>query len=375
MTSRFNLPGRLAWCLAELVGPLNFLFILYTLPSRLDSNVHTNTHTNISYERDTSPIATAPDISSLSLPLAHQILATLYLLHYANRAVITPLFLAPSISPIHAFVTLSMVIFQSVNSSLLAAWLVYDAQYHHTNNVEYPPLISAWSLIGLALFAGGMVGNIWAEGRLFTLRRGEARARLQKRMRDTENNDEKSGDSEAKPRETNRTSDKKDRACDHIDLATSATTTRVAANANANTKPGARIKSKEKAQLSYDKIYILPPPTGLFKYILYPHYTLEWLEWVGYYLLAASWGLGLGLSFSLPLPSSNTAADYKISSSSMEANLGLRPDSARYSAALWFVVMEVSVMAPRAVGGVKWYRDLFGEGPVAGRKAVIPGLL
>lgn len=373
MTSRFNLPGRLAWCLAELVGPLNFLFILYTLPSRLDSNVHTNTHTNISYERDTSPIATATDISSLSLPLAHQILATLYLLHYANRAVITPLFLAPSISPIHAFVTLSMVVFQFVNSALLAAWLVYDAQYHHANNKKYPPLISAWSLIGLALFVGGMAGNIWAEGSLFTLRRREARARQQRRMRDAENNDEQSGDSKDKSRETNGTSDEKDSAYGHSDPATSVATTRIAANANA--KPGARIKSKQKEQLSYDKIYILPPPTGLFKYILYPHYTLEWLEWLGYYLLAASWGLGYGLSFSLPFPSSNAAADYRISSSSMKTNLGSQPDSGRYSAAIWFVVMEVSVMAPRAVGGLKWYRDRFGDGAVAGRKAVIPGLL
>lgn len=343
---------------------------------KLDSNVHTNTHTNISYERDTSSITTVPRISSLSLPLAHQILATLYLLHYANRAVVTPLFLALSISPIHAFVALSMVIFQFVNSSLLAAWLIYDAQYHHENNKEYPPLISTWSLIGLALFVGGMAGNIWAEGSLFTLRRREARARLQKRMRDGENGDEKSSGDKDKNRDTNITSDEKVRARDHIDPATSATKkTRKAATANANTKPEVRIKSKEKEQLSYDKIYVLPPQTGLFKYILYPHYTLEWLEWIGYYLLAASWGLGYGLSFSLPFPSSNAAADYEISSSSMKTNSGSQPDPAQYSAALWFVVMEVSVMAPRAVGGLKWYRDRFGDGPVAGRKAVIPGVL
>lgn len=43
--------------------------------------------------------------------------------------------------------------------------------------------------------------------------------------------------------------------------------------------------------------------------------------------------------------------------------------------ALWFVLNELATMAPRAVDGVRWYDQRFGRRAVAGRKAVIPGLL
>ena len=43
--------------------------------------------------------------------------------------------------------------------------------------------------------------------------------------------------------------------------------------------------------------------------------------------------------------------------------------------AMWFVVNEVGIMAPRAVDGWRWYEGKFGKRALARREAVVPGLL
>ncbi|RDA94658.1 hypothetical protein CP533_2415 [Ophiocordyceps camponoti-saundersi (nom. inval.)] len=82
------------------------------------------------------------------------------------------------------------------------------------------------------------------------------------------------------------------------------------------------------------KVYEIPKG-GLFRYVLYPHYLCEWIEWFGF-LMAAGWTC----------------------------------------APAWaFLVNEIFAMLPRAIRGKAWYVDRFGREKVAGRRAIIPGLL
>ncbi|KAF7845928.1 hypothetical protein BT93_L0008 [Corymbia citriodora subsp. variegata] len=209
----------------------------------------------------------------------------LYLAHYTNRAIITPLFLAPSMSPIHPTVAASMVIFQYFNSSVLACWLVYTHHDYVLGSVQLPNTHSPLAFAGLVVFLLGAAGNISSENALFSLRRAAARRKA---------------------------------------------------------------KAEGKAQITYSKVYVVPPVEGYFSRVLYPHYSLEWLEWMGYWILGGACGLGWGTGFT---------------------------GYAKCSGALWFLFMEISVMLPRAVKGLTWYEQKFGKRALAGRKAAIPGVI
>lgn len=256
--SRFNIPGRIAWSLAELTGPLNLLFILFTLPTKLKPTP----------DAKTSFLGTG-------LPAQSEILASLYLIHYANRAVVNPLYLAPSMSPIHPIVVAAMAFHQFANSSNIACGLVYSAL---TRDVEHRPLISFATVAGILLFLLGLAGNIRAENTLFDLRRGAAKRKA---------------------------------------------------------------RSEGKAQITYDKVYVVPPVEGAFQYVLFPHYVFEWIEWAGFWILGGTWGFGWGYD----------------------------------SPALWFLVVEIATMLPRAVTGRRWYEEKFGKRAVGGRAGAIPGIL
>lgn len=256
--SKANLPGRYAWAAAEVLGPLNLLYVVYSLPGKLKPQ----------------PDA-ASSVLGTGLPIQHEILGALYVIHYTNRALITPLLIAPSMSPIHASVAFMMAMFQLINSANLACWIVYSAREMGGKN--HSPLFSAMSALGIVLYFGGLAGNIVAENKLFSLRRGAAKRKA---------------------------------------------------------------KSEGKATVTYDKVYTIPPAEGLFKYVMYPHYVLEWFEWTGVWVLGGAWGLGWG----------------------------------NKSAALWFVIAEITAMLPRAYDGKKWYEGKFGKRAVAGRAGAIPFL-
>jgi 3-oxo-5-alpha-steroid 4-dehydrogenase 1 len=76
------------------------------------------------------------------------------------------------------------------------------------------------------------------------------------------------------------------------------------------------------------------PEAGLFRYMLYPHYFCEWIEWGGFWIAA-----GLG---SVP--------------------------------ARAFFINEVTTMFPRAVNGKRWYIEKFGEEKITKKWAVFPGI-
>lgn len=84
---------------------------------------------------------------------------------------------------------------------------------------------------------------------------------------------------------------------------------------------------------SIEKHYSVPQ-NGLFKYMLYPHYFMEWIEWLGFWIAAG---------------------------------FGCAP-------ARCFLVNEFFSMLPRAVAGKKWYQQKFGEHEIRGKYAVIPGV-
>lgn len=276
-TSPFNLPGRLAWTVAELISPINLIYILYSLPSKLPPLSSPIT-------ASTSFFNIGPNTTSLfgtGLPITHEIMGLLFVIHYANRAFITPVFVAPSMSPIHPSIMLSIAVFQFCNSTSIAGWLCYNAQARAVDSSvnNTPPVLSLSSLLGMSLFIGGLAGNISAEWHLFELRRGAAKRKA---------------------------------------------------------------RSEGKAKITYDKVYVVPEAKGWYKYVLYPHYSLEWIEWIGYWVLGGAWGLGWGWPA---------------------------------SAAALFVVNEITTMTPRAVDGVRWYEGKFGKKAVAGRKAVVPGII
>jgi 3-oxo-5-alpha-steroid 4-dehydrogenase 1 len=255
VTSKFNLPGRYAWAAGELVGPLNLLYIIYSLPGKLKPQ----------------PDA-ASSIFGTGMPIQYEIMALLYVIHYANRAFITPLFINPSMSPIHPSITASMSFFQFLNSSQIACSLVYSAKEKGSDSGS---LISPLAMLGAVLWVGGLIGNIFAENKLFSLRRGAAKRKA---------------------------------------------------------------KSEGKAVITYSKVYVVPPAEGLFTYILYPHYVLEWVEWAGASILGAAWGFGW------------------------------------LNAYTWFLLNELGPMPPQAYAGKKWYEEKFGKKAVGGRAAAIPFL-
>jgi 3-oxo-5-alpha-steroid 4-dehydrogenase 1 len=152
----YHLPGRLAWITAEIIAPINFLYIIYTLPGKL------------------RPIpSAASSICGTGLPIQHELLAFLYVAHYVNRAIIAPLS-APSVSPIAIWVWLMMVYFQLPHSANLASWIVYSTT-DATVRDRSTPFFSPFALLGLALWIYGFRGNVVSEYKLYDLRRAAAK--------------------------------------------------------------------------------------------------------------------------------------------------------------------------------------------------------
>jgi 3-oxo-5-alpha-steroid 4-dehydrogenase 1 len=284
----------------EVVGPINMLYIFATLPAKLG-------------------------FSFLDLPLWNKVAGALYVIHYFNRSILNPLFVAPSISPVRLEVVLFAFIFNLFNSSCLAGWIV---GYELTSNLGYMPLPAsstplqqALPYIGLATFAYGMIGNIRAERTLWRLRREEAHRRASKKSDD----------------------------------ATTVT---------------------DESKNIYHKVYIIPPPTGLFRWVLYPHYSLEWLEWTGFVLVGtaiypAQAFLQTSISHNnIPPTSLITPAPWLYPFSVLAEWLHVPFPWP----ALVFVLNDVFTMLPQARRGLRWYTAKFGKDDVAGRSAVIPGV-
>lgn len=198
------------------------------------------------------------------------------MIHYLYRAVAFP-FLQPSMSPIHVTIWVSAVAFQLVNGTLIGSWLAaYGPVTEEAWRAQLSPSPNLQFAVGFTLFYLGLAANFYHDDELREIRRRE-----QQRQE------------------------------------------RLAKQQGAAGKPGTVAKHYQ------------IPQAGLFKYVLYPHYLVEWVEWTGFYIACG---------FSC-MP------------------------------ALMFVLNEVSAMLPRAVKGRAWYVEKFGQEKIGKKKAIFPGIL
>ncbi|KAI0776288.1 3-oxo-5-alpha-steroid 4-dehydrogenase-domain-containing protein [Trametes elegans] len=206
--SIFLVDGIKAWIFMELVSPTSFLYSFLSSPLSPTS------------------AGTAPPLS-----LAHPptLLASLYLLHYLNRALISPL-RTPSRSKSHIMVPASAVLFNVVNGSLMGAYLSSPAARAFLAGAFARPAF--WA--GVGLWALGFAGNIVHDEILLNIRRN--------------------------------------------------------ANAKGKAKKGADdnedAEGKGKAKKGKQEHYAVPHGL-LYRFISYPNYFCEWAEWLGFALAAA----------------------------------------------------------------------------------------
>ncbi|KAJ5787199.1 hypothetical protein N7457_002189 [Penicillium paradoxum] len=300
--SIFNIPGRIAWSAMEIVGPINLIYSLVT------------------------PSPHAPSIADLPTP--NILVASLYCIHYLNRAIISPFFSAPSMSPIHACIMSFAMVFNWFNSACLAGWLrgytvpkIPTFITPSSGNPFRSSVVEFLPTVGIVLFTIGMAGNIYSETSLFRLRREEAERRTSKK---------KDGDSTS-----SETGDKSNK---------------------------------------FHKVYVIPPARGVFRYILYPHYVFEWLEWTGFALAGTAVipfsALPVSASVSLPV----IAPPLRLAPWLIPAGWAADKLAIPFPLpAVVFVVNAVTNMLPHARWGRKWYVEKFGEKAVAGRGAAVPG--
>ncbi|EON68891.1 hypothetical protein W97_08149 [Coniosporium apollinis CBS 100218] len=209
------------------------------------------------------------------LPWENWIMAALFTTHYLYRALLYP-YLALSLSPIHISVWALAVAWQLLNALSLGGWL---GGHGPTTTYDWAGKLYAIQF-GMIVWVWGFLGNIFHDDDLREIRRAAGRRQ-----------------------------------------------------AKAARQQGQRKGKNGKAE-GVDKVYMMPK-NGLFRWVLYPHYLCEWIEWAGFWIVGG-WGC-------MPARS--------------------------------FLVNEIATMTPRAVQGWHWYVERFGREEVGGRKAVIPGIL
>jgi 3-oxo-5-alpha-steroid 4-dehydrogenase 1 len=241
----------------ELVSPFTFIYTYLSSPLS-------------PFRVDTSP--------PLSIYNPPAFLAGLFLIHYTNRAVLSPL-RTPSRSKSHVIVVLAGTLFNVVNGPLFGAYLSSpECRSYLTGAYQRPRF---W--FGVLVWAAGCIGNIAHDEILLNIRR----------------------------------------------------------------KKQAEDAKRTPQQIAKKRGEHYAVPHGLlYKYISYPNYFCEWLEWLGFALAAS------------PLPSFE----------------GLGPFLATITPPFLFFVAEVFTMTPRAVRGHQWYQRKFSNYPKQ-RKAVVPFLV
>ncbi|KAF1991116.1 3-oxo-5-alpha-steroid 4-dehydrogenase [Aulographum hederae CBS 113979] len=202
ITSSLNIPGKYAWALMEIPGAFVLLYIASTLPHELGI-----------------------ENGARGLPWGNWVMIGMFVTHYLYRALLAPLYLNPSMSPIHPIVFLAATMWQLFNGASLGGWL---AGHGPTTTDDWAGRLYM-AEIGMVVWAWGFLANIWHDDELREIRRAAARkmARQEK-----ENGGE--------------------------------------------TKEG---------NGGVEKVYMLPK-NGLFHWVLYAHYLCEWIEWCGFWMVA-----------------------------------------------------------------------------------------
>lgn len=202
--------GMKAWMVMESASFITFIFAFLNSPLSFKNYGH------------------APEMS-LSNPSA--ILSCLFLIHYVNRAFISPL-RSPSRSKFHISVPLAGLSFTVVNGTLMGAYLSSTDAAKFLDGALSRPLF--W--LGVGLWAFGFAGNLLHDEILYNIRRN--------------------ANSGAAAKEQTKGADDSDEDDDHN---------------NGKEKP---------------KHYAIPHGY-LYSLVSYPNYFCEWLEWLGFALAAA----------------------------------------------------------------------------------------
>jgi len=128
--SRLNLPGKWAWFLMEIPGPLVILYCLATIPPSLGLTVHDLSWTNWT-------------------------LAGMYITHYIYRAIAYPI-LQPTMSPIHALPFLGAAAFNVINALSIGGWIAGYGPRHTVDDwagalyrIEVGLVIWGWSWLAV----------------------------------------------------------------------------------------------------------------------------------------------------------------------------------------------------------------------------------
>ncbi|MCJ1459047.1 hypothetical protein MMC28_009424 [Mycoblastus sanguinarius] len=153
--SHFNVPGKLGWATMEAPGFVTLLYLMYSLPRQEGVG---------------------------SLPTANWVMAVLFTIHYIYRAILAPLFLNPTMSPIHITVWASALAFQLINSTCIGGWL---AGYGPTTIEDWTgkaPRVE----VGMMIFGVGLLANIYHDDELREIRRA-ARRNQKRRQEDKDN--------------------------------------------------------------------------------------------------------------------------------------------------------------------------------------------
>ncbi|KAF2490754.1 3-oxo-5-alpha-steroid 4-dehydrogenase-like protein [Lophium mytilinum] len=142
--SRFNIPGKLAWATMEAPGFTTLLYIMFTLPKHLGIE---------------------------ELPWGNWTMAGCFTIHYLYRALLAPLVLNPSMSPIHPFVWAAATCFQLCNAISIGGWL---AGYGPTTVYDWAGRLY-WMEVGLVIWGWGLLANIYHDDDLREIRRAADR--------------------------------------------------------------------------------------------------------------------------------------------------------------------------------------------------------
>ena len=172
--------------------------------------------------------------SHVYVPNPPTILGLLFLTHYANRAIISPL-RTPVRAKSHIIVPLCAVSFNLVNGFLMGAFL--SALASSSGKYGNPTLAANWKFwTGTCMWVIGFASNIWHDEVLLDIRR--------------------------KPKR----------------------------NGNSQNKSNGNKKSNE------DKPHYAIPYGGLYSLISYPNYASEWIEWLGFAIASSALTSQLPLS-------------------------------------------------------------------------------
>ena len=304
-SSLFIVDGLRSWIVMELVAPLTFIYALFKSP--------------LSFYKVPLPDAFSPQ----------GVLITLFLIHYANRALINPL-RTPSRSTSHVIVPIAGIIFNLANGYMLGSYL--SSPYARIY------LGGQWAFdrtsfrVGILLWVVGFVGNVAHDEILLQLRKraAERKARDEKEAED----DDKKG----------------------------------------KKKEGTVTEKKTPSAGEYYGI-----PRGLlYDFISYPNYFCEWVEWIGFALAAAPFPIHVDTSSVAAFQTSALSTLRSIVSPWAWKNAIVFPAYA-FAPMLpppWvFVLAEIALMLPRAYKGHLWYKERFGVAYPKERKAVIPFVL